>query len=318
MRIAGILTLLVLVLSLPLLAADGTKFTVDVSGFLLTQVPGTSVPLVSLYANAGTGDVFTTGSAALNTWKPGGDLRLGYAWSKLGVEVRGFLLSRWSNATIYTSNGENLAIETNPITSYGMGSAGNTLTATNDGRLKGFEANLTYDLAPKVRLYGGFRYLQLNGTFDLYGYFGESSYENDLWATTNKLLGGQIGARVDILRPAGEATRGFVLQGHGAFALFSNSAHTGFTTNYSGEAIYDIAADSHKLTPAVDAGVQAGYRMGRLIELHVGYNLLWMSSVSQAIRQVAGTTSYNETPTIALVYKDLVVHGAQAGITVRF
>jgi len=103
---------------------------------------------------------------------------------------------------------------------------------------------------------------------------------------------------------------------YGAFALFGNSAHTRFVAN--DETGYEVAAGGRKLTPAVDAGVQAGYRLGRLVEFYVGYDLPWVSSASQANRQVAGTTSYSETPTIALVYKSPVSHGAKAGVTIRF
>jgi len=315
MRRYGILIVLVLALSLPLAAVDGTKFTLDLSGHFLTRATGSAVPLVSLYGNEGTGNVFTTDDVALNTWKFGGDLRLGYTWSKFGVEVRGFMLAKWKKSKEYTSpEGSELVIETNPLTYYGMGT-GNTLTASNESTLKGFEANLTYDLTPKVRLYGGARYLQVKEMFDLFGYFSEADNEDDFWTTTNKMLGGQIGARVEFLSPADEATRGFTVQGHGAIALFSNDAHADFTVvdYYS-----DIIADGHKLTPAVDAGVQVGYRLDRMIAFYVGYDLLWVDFVSQASRQVAGTTSYNSTPTIALVYKSLAVHGAKVGVTVHF
>jgi hypothetical protein len=310
MKLVGVFTAMVLILSLPLVSAEGTKLTIDVSGFLLTRGAGTTVPLVSLYANQGTGDVFTTDSVALNTWKPGGDVRIGLTWSKLGAEVRGFMLAKWSNSSLFSSlSGGELAIETNPITGYGMG-MGNPLTANNESTFKGFEANLTYDLSPAVRLYGGVRYLLVDETFDFF-----ASFEDDIWNTTNKMLGGQLGVRVDILRLADAAKQGFTIQGHGAFALFSNSAHADFVVvdYYS-----PTTADASHLSPAVDAGLQFGYRIGGAIELHAGYDLMWLKSVAQATRQVAGTTSYNSAPTSTLVFSSLAVHGAKAGLTVRF
>jgi hypothetical protein len=302
-------------LGLPLGAADGTKVTIDLSGFFLTRTPGTTAPLVSLIDNAGTGDVFTTDCVALNTWKPGGDLRLAYVWSKLGVEVRGFLLAKWSRSDTYTQTVSSLlAIETNPVTTYGLW-PGETLTANNESTVKGLEANLTYDLTPAVLLYGGIRYLRINETFSLLGDFVGDNTELDVWNTTNTMLGGQIGARVEFLRLGDAATRGFTAQGHGAFALLHNNAHADFTVvDY-----YDlITAAADKVSPAVEAGLQVGYRLGRMIELHAGYDLIWLSSVAQAIRHVAAMTPYLSTPTLSLVFDSLVLHGAKAGVTVRF
>lgn len=315
MRLLGIFTVLVFILSLPLGAAEGTKVTIDVSGFFLTRAAGTATPLVSLYANPGMGNVFTTDSVALNTWKPGIDLKLGLTWGQFGAEVRGFMLDKWSNSAIYTtSTGTSLAIETKPITSYGLPSAGSTLTANNKSTFKGFEANLTYDLSPAVRLYGGVRYLLVNETLDFLGDW-HSETEDDIWNTANKILGGQVGVRVNFLPQAGAATQGFTLQGHGAFALFSNSAHADFTVV---DSTRTSTVDASHISPAVDAGLQFGYRFGGAIELHAGYDLMWLNSVAQATGQVTGTTSFNAMPTSTLVFSSLLVHGAKAGLTIRF
>ena len=317
MKLVGILTASVFILSLPLVAAE-TKVTIDVSGFFLTRGAGTTTPLVSLSANPGTGDVFTTDSVALNTWKPGGDLRLGLSWGKLGAEVRGFMLAKWSNSALNTfPSGASVVIETDPTTSYGL-SAGNTLTASNESTFKGFEANLTYDLSPAVRLYGGARYLLIDETFDLYGSWPPGN-EEDIWSTTNKMLGGQLGVRIGVLRLADAATKGFTVQGHGAFALFSNSAHADFALLDDGVDRYEpVPVDASKISPAVDAGLQVGYRLTGAIEVHAGYDLMWLNSVAQATYQVAGTTPYGDSPTLTLVFSSLVVHGAKAGVTIRF
>ncbi|MCJ7485373.1 MAG: hypothetical protein MUQ25_04295 [Candidatus Aminicenantes bacterium] len=315
MRLVVNFMLLAFVLSLPLGAAEDTKFTIDVSGFFLTRGAGPTAPLVSLIDNAGTGDIFTTNSVALNTWKPGGDLRLGCLWSKFGAEVRGFLLAKWSKSATYTQTVSSLlAIETDPFTSYGLW-PGETLTANNESILKGLEANLTYDLTPTVRLYGGIRYLRINERFNLLGVFGGGNTELDVWNTTNSMLGGQIGTRIEFLRLDDAAARGFTVQGHGAFALFHNNAHADFTVvDYYGL----ITADANKVSPAVEAGLQVGYRLGRMIELHAGYDLIWLSSVAQAIRHVAAMTPYLSSPPLSLVFDSLVIHGAKAGVTIRF
>ena len=315
MRLVVYFTFLTFILSLPLGAVEGTKVTIDVSGFFLTRGAGTTTPLVSLIASQGTGDIFTTDSVALNIWKPGGALRLGYVWSKLGAEVRGFLLAKWSKSATYTQTVNSLiAIETNPSFSYGLW-LDQTLTANNESILKGLDANLTYDLTPAIRLYGGFRYLRINETFSLLGAFGGGNTELDIWNTTNSMLGGQIGTRVEFLRLGNEATRGFTAQGHGAIALFHNSAHADFTV----VDIHDlVTAAANKVSPAVEAGFQVGYRLGRKIELHAGYDLMWLNSVAQAIRHLPAMTPYITTPTLSLVFDSLVIHGAKAGVTIRF
>jgi len=309
-----VLALLPLVLSLPLAAADGTKITVDASGLFWTRTAGPTIPLVSLKTDPGSGNVFTTKTVALTTWKPGGDVRLGISWGQLGAEVRGFLLAKWSRSALYTSIGTNVIIETDPITNYGLPAA-STLLAANESRLWGLEANLTYDLLPAVCIYGGARYLVIDETLDLFGDFGGGSTEEDLWTAGNKMWGGQLGVRADILRLAEGVQRGFTVQGHGAFVLFSNSAKVDFEV--IGEDKLSAAKDSH-ISPAVDAGLRFGYRLDRMIELYVGYDLLWLNAVAQGTHQVAGTTSFNFAPASTVVFNSLVVHGARAGVTVRF
>ncbi len=315
MRPVVIFTFLAFIISLPLGAAESTKLTIDVSGLFLSRGAGATTPLVSMFDNPGSGDIFTTDSVALNTWKPGGALRLGYVWSKLGAEVRGFLLAQWSKSPTYTQTVDSLiAIETNPSFAYGLW-LGQTLTANNESTLKGLEANLTYDLTPVIRLYGGLRYLRINETFSLFGDFGGGMSELDIWTTANSMLGGQIGARVELLRVDNEAARGFTAQGRAAFALLHNNAHADFTVvDY-----HDLVpADANKISPTVEAGLQVGYQLGRMIELHAGYDLMWLSSVAQAVRHVAAMTPYISRPILSLVFDSLVIHGAKAGVTIRF
>jgi hypothetical protein len=313
MKRTVILAAVLVLSSLSLWASDPPKLTIDLSGLFVTRTAGASLPFVSTDPNEGAGDVFTTDSAALTAWKAGGDVRLGYAWSKLGAEVRGFLLSKWTNSALYTSDGTSLIIETDPTTSYGIG-AGDTMTANNESALKGFEANVTYDLTPTIRLYGGFRYLKVDESFDLLGASDGEPFEDDIWSTTNTMMGGQIGVNFEFLSLAEGATKGFTAQGRAGVALFSNSAHADFEAWMP-----QIGADVHKLSPAVEAGLQFGYCFTSMIEVHAGYGLLWVGQVAQANRQFSGTTSFNfEDVTVTPVFSGLIAHGAKAGLTIRF
>ena len=325
-KIFGIACVLALILSLPVAAAaQGTKFTIDLSGAFLTRTAGSFLPLVSSdYDNPGTGDIFSSDSVALDAWKAGGDLRLGYAWGKFGVEVRGFLLAKPKATAVYTNDSDvfmRVAVVFNTPNSYGL-PTGSVFTAAaqEDKPLLGFEANVTYALTPRIQLYGGFRYFQLNQSYSLLGQFSSSAddYELDAFTAKNKMFGGQVGARVDILRPVEGTEQGFTVQGHGAFILVSDNADVVFDSHYGSAPIWAAAAGSaSKIAPGVDAGLQFGYRVNRLIELHVGYDLLWLSSVAEAVRQTRSIEGYTDT-TADPQFKSFVVHGAKAGVTVRF
>jgi hypothetical protein len=315
MKLRAFFVVLVFALSSSLTAAEGMRLTFDISGLMLTRAAGTEYPLLSLASHAGQGDILTTDGVALNGWKPGINLKLGLAWGRLGVEVRGFTLGKWSNSAIYApSVGALLAVETDPITDYYLDGAGSTITADNESALKGIEANLTYGLSPAIRLYGGVRYLLLDETFGLLGEW-TSGDETDTWNTTNRILGAQIGVHADILPPSDAAAGGFILQGHGAVLLSINFAHVDF-------AVVDwdntSEMDGSRFSPGVDAGLQFGYRFGGSFELYAGYNLLWLNSVARATDQVRGTNSYNGPAESTLVFGSLLVHGAKVGLAVHF
>ncbi|HOW85337.1 MAG TPA: hypothetical protein P5119_08170 [Candidatus Aminicenantes bacterium] len=325
-KIFGIACVLGLIMSLPVAAAaQGTKFTIDLSGAFLTRAAGSTIPLVSSdYANPGTGDIFTSDSIALDAWKAGGDLRLGYAWGKLGVEVRGFLMAKPKASAVYTNNSGawmQVGIEFESADGYGLPDGGVlTAMAQDDKPLLGLEANATYALTPKIQLYGGFRYFQLSQAYDLTGQFSSEvdDYEIDIWSVKNKLFGGQVGARVDILCLADGVEQGFTAQGHGAVLLLSNNADVVFQSSYGSEPDWaDASGSASKIAPGVDAGFQVGYRLNRLIEFHVGYDLLWLGGMGEAVRQTRSMDGYGDE-TADPQFKSFIVHGAKAGVTVRF
>ncbi|HOW85336.1 MAG TPA: hypothetical protein P5119_08175 [Candidatus Aminicenantes bacterium] len=322
-KIIGIACVLGLIMSLPVTAAaQGTRFTIDLSGAFLTRAAGSSIPLVSSdIANPGTGDIFTSDSVALDAWKAGGDLRLGYAWGKFGVEVRGFLMAKPATAAVYTiAEGRVIAVELGSPCGYGAPS-GSVLTAAaqDDKPLMGLEANVTYALTPKIQLYGGFRYLRLDQTYSLRGQFSSdpNNFELDAWTAKNKMLGGQVGARVDILSLAGGVTQGFTAQGHGAFLLLSNKADVDLQSVFGSSSLWAATGTASKIAPGVDAGFQVGYRLNRMFEVHVGYDLLWLGGMGEAVRQTRSVDTYGDE-TADPQFKSFIVHGAKAGVTVRF
>jgi len=313
---------LTVVLSLPALAAEKHKgFYVDLSGGFLTQAAGTTVPLVSSdYYTPGTGDIFSTDTVALKALRLNGDLKAGYNWGKWGVEVRGFALAKGNKASTYTNDSGAwmyISIDMAEANGYGL-PADDTITATNkdDKAIWGVEANGTYQLTPRIQLYAGPRYMSLSQSFELYGYF-DGDYESDVWTAKNKLFGGQVGANVDILGQADDATPGWTLKGHGAFALLSNSVDDDFLGIYTDSEWGEATGSAHKLTPAVDAGLRGAYRLNRLLEFHVSYDLLWVAKVAQAEYQLGSMEYYSDTA-MTPVFKSFFLHGIKAGVTLYF
>jgi len=315
----GFVRVLVLALSLSVMAAipaaaETGKLSFNVSGLFMTRSAGATYPLISSWTHPGQGDILTTDEVALNSWKLGIDASLGIVWGRLGVEIRAFTLGKWTNsAENMATTGTVYAIETSTQTHYGM-PAGATLTADNEGSLREFEANLTYDLSPAFRLYGGVRYLILDETLRMHGDFPGGGFEDDVWNTENRMIGGQVGLRVDIPPPIDAASPGFILGGHCAFGLFSNSAHVDFAVL---DSPYISDMDDSKVSLAVDAGLRFGYRLSGSFELYAGYNLLWLNSAALAANQVRGTTSYNSPPISTLIYSSLFAHGAKVGFAVH-
>ncbi len=309
--------LVAVVLCLPLAAADQTKWTIDASGFYLTRSAGSNSPLVSTYSNPGTGDIMVIKDVALTAWKPGADLRIAYSLCrKWGVEVRGSLLAKASKSFTNTNSSGSFisyAIETTPVTSYGMPTEGSMEGTNNAEALKNVEANATFALTPSVSLYGGFRFIQFNDSFTLLGVFpAQEDTETDIWTAKNNMWGVQIGARADILSLLGKSSGKFSVDGSLGAALFLNKAKSDF---YLDNSLASALADN-KLSPAVDAGLRFGYRLNDMFEVHAGYNLLWIGSVAQSVRMIANMNTYFGDRTMA--FDSLLYHGAKAGVTVRF
>ncbi len=311
-----LLLALVVLFSLPLAAADRTKWTIDASGSYLTRAAGSNGPLVSLSANQGSGDIMTIKDVALTAWKPGADLKVAYALGgKIGVEVRGFFLAKSSNSFSVVNSGEwvGYAVETTPISTYGM-PTGSHMTALNDSNaLKSIEANATYVLTPAVSLYGGFRFIQLNESFAFDGGIEGGWSEYDLWNAKNNMWGVQVGARADILALLGKPAEKFTINGSLGAALFLDKAKSDFSV---GGLDYTEPISDSKISPAVDAGLRFGYRVTEMIEVYAGYNVLWMTSVAQAVRQVSSMEGYGGL--LNMSYDSLLYHGAKLGVTVRF
>jgi len=309
--------LILLGLAIPVLTASAfAEWTIEASGYLAKRAAGPVIPLVSLEAHPGSGDIFNSSTAALDKWAPSFKLAIGTTWGSLGFEIRGFLLGKLSNSFTFGSGsiGDSLLFETHPVTHYGL-SAHNTITQDHESAFFGIEANLTYDLSSAIRLFGGLRYVNLKETMAMTGLWPDGT-EVDTWETGNNLFGGQAGIRARLVKPLGPSGSSFIVTVRAAFGLFNNSADVDFTVfDYDKEA---IASDS-SLTPAVDAGLGVGFRFGGSFEVFAGYDFFWTGSVAKAADQVAATSSFNlNVVTSTVAFTSLLIHGLKAGLALHF
>ncbi len=342
-----ILPILAILLSIPLAAADksdpvektdGQKWTIDLSGSFLVRAAGMGVPVASRYSMD---EELSTANTALDAWKPGASLKVGRSWGRLGAEVR-LTMRAGSSASAFfdLAGGYNAPrLDSAGRTSY-IPYGDITVTAGNSGQaVKGLEAGLTYDLSEAVSVHAGFRYLSIDEDFVL-SYdlnreldsmfqgpsaggsptsYMEARNRAEMWSTGNRMMGGQIGLRVDFLRLAGAGQGRFTLRGRTALTIFGNRVKTSYVRSIDSEVRDNIGVAKNKAVLGADCGLQAGFRLSRLVELHAGYDLMWLGSTAQADHQTATTYEvYYDQDTDHIDFRSLVLQGATVGVTLRF
>lgn len=324
---AAYLCALLIVLSLPALAGDHHEgFAIDLSGALLARATGPIFPLVSTgfdYGVTARGDIFNNRSVALNKWTPAGEMKMRYGWGRLGVEARGFLLGKSAASAYYIAPVTDIVtISLSDINMLSL-SKNDVLRASarDDVPVLSLEADLTYDLTSRLRLFAGPRYIRMNQSFKLYhqSVNVDGYYETFLWSVDNNLMGCQAGARYDLARPTEGATSGWTVEVHGAVGAFVNKTDLSYSYVDTGEAMGSASGHAIKITPAFEAGSRVGYRLSSFLEVHVDYGMLWVDSVCEAARQLAGQYVLNYFGSrIDLQYRHLTLHGINTGVTIYF
>jgi hypothetical protein len=252
-------------------------------------------------------------------WEAGFEAALGVRWDRWGVEARGFWLDTFEENQTFIGTGDDLVIETDPPTSYGL-SAGNTLDGSFESDIYGAEASVSFEVVPNATIYAGPRWINFDEEFELFGDFGGGASETNTWETDNELLGAQLGFRTDLIALATGSPGAFSVNTDVSVGIFDNQAEADFQVLDGGvpRPDADVSDDESILAFAVDAELTVGYEVTENILVFVGYQVLYIDGVANAVEQVDGTTSFNNDPTIDIRRGSALFHGGKAGVTIRF
>jgi len=196
-------------------------------------------------------------------------------------------------------------INTNPAT---FDPAVQAIAARYESQLHNFELNLRRPWGKSFTLLGGFRYLEVDERLhaDLTTSAPTFTYDT---LTRNRLYGAQIGAAAN-------------LWGGGTLAVDA-TAKTGIFANAGGHStIHDTTAATDTAIDTTDhaafvgeLGVAGRYRLTDCLSARVGYQFLWIESVSLASEQIPAT-DFGSAGGIN-IDGNAFYHGASVGLELR-
>lgn len=276
----------------------------------------------------------------------------------LGFDVGGFVLESKSDGGFFASPGSpslarvyvRAADQTTQLLYSALpGQYGGSVRVFADTQTWGADANLRCEwfrmLADRNELLAGFRYLDLseslviNDRSNLPG--GVTNSVLDVFRTRNQFYGGQIGLHTRLLNTSGwslEMIQKFAVGGtRQQVDIFGANTLTGFPDQPTGllaQRTNSGVFERDKFTAVGELTVNLGYCITSHVRVHVGYNLLWSSSVvrpaqaidpvlnDSAIRFVANppqdTTNRRPTFDFGRAADDFWVQGLNLGLTVVY
>ncbi len=256
----------------------------------------------------------------------------------LDLEVSFFEIDDWSASRAFADAG--LAA------GFGAGGLPYTLIADSSGgffpavtanflytsELRDVEANLKSSIADWIELQAGFRYMKYTESYQVSGTDGGpfvfplpiAPFQQSI-RTKNNLMGGQVGANVDIAE-IGPWSLGVI----GKVAVMFNDAS--MTNSYSGQFMGAVpgvitnkstSAQSDVVSFLGEAGCNANLELGPVFSIQLGYQLMWLESVALAPDQILNT-NYNAGAAAAAVTTGLdrssnvFFHGGFVGVTATY
>ncbi len=173
--------------------------------------------------------------------------------------------------------------------------------------LSSFELNLRRQRNGWLTLLAGFRYLQLNETFQITDWYnGPASRETFLTDTQNRLCGVQIGADALLLQ------RGRLgVNALGKAGIYDNRSREASSYTYDRTA---VTAKNNHAAFVGELAFTADYQLTPSLALRGGYQMMWIAGVALAAEQIDST--YLGVPPGALVNSssDAFYHGAIVGL----
>jgi hypothetical protein len=223
--------------------------------------------------------------------RPGIDATLTYYRTcDTGFDLRYLWIDDYSaNATFLVPEGEN-HLNTTP-NSYFLSDGEIAASFRYQSKLQSVELNLRREFT-FFNLLLGFRYVDLRESLNGVYLSGED-LETETWGQeTNNLYGFQAGIEAMLWESAGGD---FHIDGFGKAGIYGNSINTHFETRFfeSFDDPVTAHANSSKAAFLGELGVTGVYRVSDHFSLRAGYQLLWLSGVATAVRQVPATADFN-------------------------
>jgi hypothetical protein len=188
-------------------------------------------------------------------------------------------------------------------------------------KLQTVEVNLRKKLQ-RFDLLLGFRYADFHESLEG-AYTSGALTETETWsADRNSLYGVQAGGEAVLWESACRTVR---VDGFGKAGVYYNDIHTSFETRFFNDFNNPVVASAGNSQAAFlgELGINAAYQATEHLSLRAGYQVLWLSGVATAGRQVPATANFNGTGgrTIASSVdggSSIFYHGFNAGLEVAW
>jgi hypothetical protein len=290
-----------------------SRWSIQAEALWLQRTLGSNVLLgQTVIASSGAVvDNLSTGDVSF-AMQPGMKLRVGYQVNEaFGWEAVYFGMQDWSVArTIYADPFGSGSQATSPWTQ--AGSFGRSLGYLYSSQLQNAELNLRREYTSTeyfdAILLAGFRFLQWNESLDLNGaHYFSPVIENIDVQCRNNLVGGQIGGIVS------QDWDRFHASLTGKAALFANVNQLQFSNTISGGNSFgfvpiSVRSNDAAVAGALDGSVNAWFDLTDHFTVRAGYQLLLISGLGLAPRQMA---NFTENGTVFL-------QGPSAGVEVHW
>jgi hypothetical protein len=181
-------------------------------------------------------------------------------------------------------------------------------------QLHGVEGNALLEVLPGLVALGGVRWIDLDESvrFESLGFF-----EINTWKTENRMIGPQVGGRVELAQLLGHESSPWSVAGDFRAAALFNEANAHFKNARGGSNPFGDDREND-VGVGIQSSLTVGYELVDGVVLQVGYQVLWLSSVATATAQIGGTPDFGVSGEIGVdVRHDAVLyHGGTVGVTI--
>jgi hypothetical protein len=261
-----------------------------------------------------------TGATMLSTYDSrfstaaGPRLTFGYNWTECTtLEVVYFGIQHWGGgAEVQGDN--NLRLPGDIALATLCFFDADRMSVTTKAELHNVELNYIRRIEnSNVSLLVGFRYMDLNDSFDIHSYDVDSNVGDYDIHAKNNLFGAQIGCL--LRKQFGKFGFDFVEKAgiYGNAASQSTCLHD-FNDTYT---LRDSKTNGSHAAFIGELGINGYYQVTKRLNVKAGYNLMWIEGVARSASQL----DYTDTPEsgTALVFgKGAFVHGANVGLELRW